>query len=247
MTAPPLRLCLVMPSGGPERDYYGFEEAAGGAARIMMSVSRVGGEPGKDHDLSALEQTGRIDWILEAAERLSPFRPDAIVWACTSGSFIRGRRFAEEQAAALQAAIGCPASSTSLAFVRAANAAGLRKVSVLATYPEPAARRFAAFLAEFSIEVLSLDWLEAPSGWDAARFEAAFVAAHARRALHPDAQALFIPDTALPSFHFVADLEGELECPVLTANAVTLWEAQRLAGRFLPLPAFGDLLAGKLQ
>jgi maleate cis-trans isomerase len=243
LTGSPLKICLVMPSGGPERDYYGFEEASGGAVRFLMAISRVGGESGKDHDLSSLRETGRIDWILEAAERILPFAPDVVVWACTSGSFIKGRAFAEQQIAAIEDRMGRPAGSTSLAFVAAAAAAGLRKVSVLATYPEPASRLFAAFLRAFDIEVLTLEWLAAPSGWDAAKFEAGFIRDAARRSLHDEAEALLIPDTALPSLHFVAELEADLGCPVLTANAVTLWDAQRLTGRYLPVAGFGRLLA----
>ena len=244
MTGEPLRIGLVVPSGGPEADYYRFEEQCRGAARIYMTISRVGGEFGKDHDLEALRETGRIDWIVEAAERIKPFRPDVVEWACTSGSFILGRAYAEKQAAALSAAMDVPAGSTSLAFAAAAAGMKLVKVSVLATYPEPAARAFEAFLGEFGIEVVSLEWLDAPSGWDACKFEEDFIREHARRALAPEAQALLIPDTALPSLHFVAAMEKDLGRPVLTANAVTLWDAQRLAGSFVSLPGFGSLLAG---
>lgn len=247
MPPPPLRICLVAPSGGPERDYYGFEEQCDGAVRFFVTISRVGGESGKDHDLDSLHETGRIDWIVEAAERIIPFSPDVVLWACTSGSFIKGRRFAEQQVVALVRAMGKPAGSTSLAFAAAARHAGIRKVSVLATYPAPAAKRFGDFLREFEIDVVSMDWLDAASGWDAAKFEADFIRDHARRAMDLEAQALLIPDTALPSLHFVADLEADLGVPVLTANGVTLWDAQRLSGRDLPVEGYGRLLAGDLQ
>jgi maleate cis-trans isomerase len=244
MTGEPLRIGLVVPSGGPEADYYAFEEQCGGAARIYMTISRVGGEPGKDHDPAALRETGRIDWIVEAAERIKAFRLDVVEWACTSGSFILGRDYAEKQAAALSAAMDLPAGSTSLAFVAAAAGMKLTKVSVLATYPEPTTRAFQAFLGEFGIEVVSLEWLDAPSGWDAGQFEEDFIREQAARVLAPEAQALLIPDTVLPILHFVAAMEGDLGRPVLTANAVTLWDAQRLAGSFVSLPGFGSLLAG---
>ena len=118
---------------------------------------------------------------------------------------------------------------------------------MLATYPAPAAQRFGDFLREFEIDVASMDWLDAASGWDAAKFEADFIRDHARRAMAPEAQALLIPDTALPSLHFVADLEADLGVPVLTANGVTLWDAQRLSGRDLPVEGYGRLLAGDFQ
>ena len=243
MTTPSLSIGLIMPSGGPEADYYGFESRQNGAVKLYVTVSRVGGEAGHDHAISALHETGRIDWITEAAARLTDFAPDAYSWACTSGSFIKGRAFAEEQVEAIRQTTGKPASSTSLAFAAAAQSFGLHKVSVLATYPEPVSRAFQAFLGEFDIEVLSLDWLGLDSGWDAASLQADFVCERAREAKHPEAQTLLIPDTALPSLHFLDRLEAALECPVLSANAVTLWDVQRVCDRRLPCPGFGHILA----
>jgi len=45
-----------------------------------------------------------------------------------------------------------------------------------------------------------------------------------------DAQALVVPDTALPTMGILTELERKLDKPVLTANQVTLWKAFRLAG-----------------
>ena len=87
-------------------------------------------------------------------------------WACTSGSFILGRDYAERQRDAIANAAGMPAGSTSLAFVKVLDEIGARRVSVVATYPEPASRAFASFLAEFGIEVIHLQWLDVPGGWD---------------------------------------------------------------------------------
>ena len=44
------------------------------------------------------------------------------------------------------------------------------------------------------------------------------------------AEALLIPDTAIPAWQAIAPLEERLGRPILTANQVTLWEALRLAG-----------------
>jgi len=44
------------------------------------------------------------------------------------------------------------------------------------------------------------------------------------------AQALVVPDTALPTLDILAELEQALGKPVLPANQVTLWESFRLAG-----------------
>lgn len=239
----PLRIGMIVPSGGPEGDYYGYEEATGDAVRFFFCISRVGGEPGKDHDPDALRQTAQVAWLVEAAERIRKVRLDALSWACTSGSFILGRAFAEEQVAGLTATFGIPASSTSLAFAAASARLGIRRVGVLATYPEEAARAFVSFLGEFGIDVADLHWMGAPSGWDAALFDAAYIAESARKLKASGMAAILIPDTALPSLHFVADLERDLGITVLTANAVTVWDAQRVAGRITPIEGYGRLLA----
>lgn len=233
-----------MPSGGPEADYYSYEEAANGAVKFYFTISRVGGDSGNDHDPDALRQTAQVEWLLEAAERLRAFGLDSLQWACTSGSFINGRAFAEAQAAALARSLGVPATSTSLAFAMALSYLGLRRVAVLATYPEPAARAFAAFLGEFGVEVARLDWLGAPSGWDAARFGESLIMPAAAKLLEPGIEAILIPDTALPSLHYLDRLEGRVAVPVLTANAVTIWDAERIAGRHSAPPGFGSLLSG---
>ena len=54
----------------------------------------------------------------------------------------------------------------------------------------------------------------------------------------------WVPDTALPTFHFLARLEMRLGLPILSANAVTVWDALRLAGATWQVPGYGRLLSG---
>ena len=57
----------------------------------------------------------------------------------------------------------------------------------------------------------------------------------------PRAQALLIPDTALHTAMWVADLERRAAKPVLTANQVTAWMGLRLAGNTPATPELGTL------
>jgi maleate cis-trans isomerase len=239
----PVRIGLVFPGGGPEGDYYRFERALDGAVRVYFANSRIGPSArGQDHDPEALAATGRIDWILEAADRLRGVGLDVIEWACTSGSFIGGRAYADKQVTALAEYMNIPASSTSLSFVAALRHLELRRVAVVATYPEPAAQAFATFLEECDIAACGLHWLDAPSGWDAALIPQATLEAAVAKAARSDVDALLIPDTALPTLHLIEDLERIADRPVLTANAVTLWHAMMLAGARWSLNGHGTLL-----
>jgi maleate cis-trans isomerase len=174
-------------------------------------------------------------------------RVDTIVWACTSGSFILGRAGAEAQAKTLREATGKPGTSTSLAFVAALERLGTPRVAVLATYPEPASRAFAAFLSEYGVDVADLRWLDAPSGFDAANIDEQRLGAALSKVDLGRVEAVLIPDTALPSLDLVDRLEAACGRPVLTANQVTLWAARvgsqprrSPARRLFRIPGKGD-------
>ena len=159
------RLGVIYPGGGAEQDYYLFGERHG--LRMFLVGSRI--PAGDDHAVEALLQTARVENIREAAARFRTLDPDVVVWACTSGSFIVGRDGAERQMAALRAATGVPATSTSLAFVDALGALGAPRVALSQRHgPEPASRALASFLNAFGVTVASLQWLDAPSGLEAA-------------------------------------------------------------------------------
>jgi maleate cis-trans isomerase len=230
------RLGFIYPGGGAEYEYYLFAERHGFQAFLVGS--RI--PAGDDHAVEALLQTARVEHIVEAGRHLVPLQPDAVVWACTSGSFIVGRAGAEAQVEALAKATGRPATSTSLAFVAALARLRARRVAVLATYPEPASRAFGAFLAEHEITVASLDWLDAPSGFDAAAIESDRLLVAAEGTAR-DVEALLIPDTALPTLDLIVKLEQRIGRPVLTANQVTLWAALGLAGRPQRAVGYGRL------
>jgi maleate cis-trans isomerase len=166
-----------------------------------------------------------------------------VVWACTSGSFAFGWDGAQEQADHLADAAGVPASSTSLAFVRAAHALGLREVAVVATYPDAVARLFVEFLRRGGIRVTRLR--------SHGIVTAAEVGTLSRRRLlevatdgdDPSAEALLFPDTALHTVAHLDALERTLGKPVLTANQVSAWEGLRLAGYPTAGEGLGTLFA----
>ena len=241
-----VRVGLIWPSGNGEFEYFQYARATGERLRIYMTCTRVAGEDGKDHDIEALQQTASLEWLTEAARRLALLAPDAAFWACTSGSFVLGRAYAERQRDAIAGAAGVPAGSTSLAFAKVLEEAGIRRVSVLATYPEPASRAFASFLAEFGIDVIHLQWLDAPGGWDASDLDPERIVNGVREAAVDGADVVLVPDTALPTLSIVERLEEAAGRTVLTANAVSLWEAMALGGERFPLPGYGSLLAGRL-
>lgn len=223
------RLGILYPPCGAEFEYYRYGERLPGGARItLMGVRIYGGDD--EHAPAHLSRTGAIDNLALSARVLEQAAPDAAVWACTSGSFIDGLAHARSQAEALSDILRCPATSTSLAFLAALEHLGIRTVSVLASYPEATASAFFSLLSEAGIDTHAFRCLDIDSGPAAAGL-GRDAATQACRGLEvPGGAALLIPDTAIPTIHWIGPLEEALGRPVLTANQVSLWHTARLAG-----------------
>jgi maleate cis-trans isomerase len=229
---------FIYPDHAAEDDYPLAEDLLG--ADIRLAVEHIYGTD--LHAVAELLDLGSPQRLAEGAGLLAPYKPDAIVWACTSGSFVYGPDGAAEQVEKLsEAAGGIPASSTSFAFARAASALGLRRVAVAASYPDDVARLFVDFLAAGGVEVVSMSALDIDTAAEVGRLAPEAVLDLARRHDHPDADALLIPDTAMRTLALLGDIEDHLGKPVLTANQVTVWEGLRLAGAGQTVESLGAL------
>jgi maleate cis-trans isomerase len=183
------------------------------------------------HRADALLDWGRADRLAEGAAALAPHSPDAVVWACTSGSFVYGWAGAHEQASGLSDAAGVPASSTSLAFARAAQALGVRRVGIVATYPDDVTELFVRFLTDAGLDVVRTASHDIYTAAEVGTLGRGQVLAMAAAGDHADAEALLMPDTALHTADHLDALELHVGKPVLTANQVSAWEGLRLAGQ----------------
>lgn len=234
----PTRLGFLYPGHSAEDDY----PHAAAMLEPPIDAIVVHTSIGEDaHREDALRDTGAGWRLLDGAAELKRIGVDAAMWACTSGSFVFGLRGATEQAKAIQDYLGVPVSSTSLAFVSAAKAMGLRRVAIGATYPDDVAAMFQQLLADAGIETVRRGSLGIITGVEVGKLGWDAVRGLALENDHPDAEAIVMPDTALHTIAWLGALETHARKPVLTANQVTIWEALRLAGALTPQEGFGRL------
>lgn len=234
-------LGLLYPGHAAEDDLPWLVDAvAGGVAVADVVHTSIDGD---DHTVESLLDMGRADRLEEGAAMLRSRGASVAVWVCTSGSFVYGWDGARRQVAGLEAAFGAPASSTSLAFVRALEAIGARRVAIAATYPEPVTRCFVGLLEDAGFEVARVTSNDIATATEAGEAGREAVLALATAGDEAGADALLVPDTALHTARWLADLEAAAGKPVLTANQVSVWEALRLAGVPAAREGFGTLFA----
>ncbi|WP_399885374.1 aspartate/glutamate racemase family protein [Streptomyces sp. BBFR51] len=231
-------LGFLYPGHSGEDDYPRIEQLLGSDIRVDLVHTDIGEDA---HRVDALREMGSPHRLAAGVAELRLAGADAVVWACTSGSFVHGWEGAQEQVRALAQAAGLPASSTSFAFVHAAKEIGARRVSIGATYPDDVARLFAEFLDAAGIEVVDVVSSGIITAAEVGTWTEEEVLALARAADRPEAEAVLLPDTALRTAAHIPAMEKELGKPVLTANQVTIWEGLRLADRRVNAPELGAL------
>ncbi len=155
--------------------------------------------------------------------------PLVTAYACTSGSFVGGLAGEAALVAAMEDA-GAPAAvTTSGALLIALRHLGITRIAAVTPYTEDLTAGLGDYLGEAGVEVVATAGLGLTSEIWTVPYET--TADLVRDTDSPDAEAIFVSCTNLPTYDVIAALEADLGKPVLTANQVTMWSALTLAGR----------------
>ncbi len=169
------------------------------------------------------------DVLARTATDLSAADPHALVYACTSGSFAAGHEGEARLVEAMRSTGPAVAVTTSGAVVSALAYLGAVRVAVATPYDEEITVLLAGFLAGAGVQVVGSAHLGLTEGiwrvpYDATR-------ELVRAADRPEAEAVVVSCTNLPTYDAIAPLEAELGKPVVTANQATVWAVLRALGR----------------
>jgi maleate cis-trans isomerase len=233
---------LLYPGHSAADDFGALESRVGGTVRLPVVITSVGEDA---HRVDALLDLGGAERLADGTAQLAAEKPDAVMWACTSGSFVFGPEGALDQASGVAAVAGVPASSTSIAFVDAVRHLGVRRVAVAASYPDDVAQHFVQFLSAGGAEVVAMGSHGIITAAEVGTLEPEQVVAMVKAADHPDAEAVLVPDTAMHTLAIIGELEAAVGKPVLTANQVTVWKGLQLLGPVPDLPGFGALFGDR--
>jgi maleate isomerase len=169
--------------------------------------------------------------IGQAIKSLIPLEPRSLVWACTSGSFFRGRSGHDGLLGDLKrAANGLPVTTASGAVVAALQALGVKRPAVGTPYsPEINALLF-RFLEDFGLNPFPVESYFGKSVDDITlqSLSDKQIADFVKRVDRPDADAVLISCTGLATVTLVPQLETLLNKPIITSNLAILWHAMKI-------------------
>ncbi len=166
--------------------------------------------------------------VQEAARSVLAPEPSVVVYACTSGSFVGGMA-AERRLCDVITDTGAPTAVTATgALVQALAVFDARRVAVATPYVADVTAHLHAFFAEAGVLTVASSHLGLLGEiWRTSYTE---VADLIRAADHPEADAIVVSCTNLPSYDVIAPLESELGKPIVSSNQAMMWAALRSSG-----------------
>lgn len=182
---------------------------------------------------------------LDAAAHLAATRPAAILFGCTSGSFIDGPGRESAIADGITGQFGIPAVTTATAVVEALRHLGARKVFMVTPYPDDINAAEVTWLEHYGFQLTGWDSFRCPTraGIGAIDSEDTFRMVEANAAAVDAADAIFLSCTNLLSFDIIARLEDRFGKPVTSSNHASLWALLNRAGAPVAGAGVGRLFA----
>jgi len=235
LAQPLARLGLIIPSVNTYSEPQ-FNRFAPAGLGIHVARARVAG-PFKR---PLPEMQGEI---ATAAQLLSDAHPDLIVFHCTDTSMTQGLQGEGKILDIVKDATGIEAMATSRLVLEALQALGMKKLILLTPYKSNKA--VIDYLTAAGVTVLR----DRAMGLDAKDFGSvtpAQWAAMAKEMDGPDSDGVFLSCTNTTQIEAIADIERELNKPVVNSNQAVLWGCLRKLRKTLapiaPMPELGRLM-----
>jgi len=233
------RLGVLVPAGNPTIEPELYRMAPPSVtihfARLDTRASEPGAADGMEQHTLAY-----LDSLPAATRSLAAVKPDFVALGHTAVSYLTG--FAREPALLerLVALAGTRAVTTARAICAALEHLDVRRLALATPYPEAISAAGRAYWTAAGFEVVGYRRLEGVTNIYEETEERAFTLG--READVPDADAVLISGTGLPTAGVVERLERDLGKPVVTSQAATLWHALREVGINDPVRGYGRLL-----
>jgi maleate isomerase len=167
--------------------------------------------------------------------------PQAIVLAHTATSYTLGQDAEAALNPRLEAASGTRFVTAFGGMVEALRCLGIRRIAYATPYDEGLTERGRGYLALHSFDVVGMARLQGVRNI----YEETPPRAYAvgRQADRPEAEAVFLSGTGMPTLTIIQALEDDLGKPVISAASAMMWAALRAAGVTVQRPGYGRLFA----
>jgi len=177
-----------------------------------------------------------------AFSELAAGQMSVMAYACLATSLVKGLDWTQAVASKVEHDTRHPATTAATATIEALKACGAQRVAVATPYVDRIHAYVVPFFEAMGLEVVAHRNLNVQNSLDLWRLPGEEVMAFARSVDVPEADALCIVATDLPTATIIQTLETELGKPVVTTNQAILWKCLTLAGVPDSVSGYGRLL-----
>ncbi len=235
------RIGVLLPPGNPTVEP---ELSAMVPAGITLHFGRLETPPsvGKAGEHAGMEERVRAyrEGLAGPTAALSQVRPAVVLLAHTASSYALGYGNEQPLMDRIASLAGAPALLAARAVLAALRHLGVKRLALGTPYPESISRQGKAYWEAAGFEIAGYHRLENVTDIYAENEERAYELA--RRADAPEADAVLLSGTGLPTVAVLETLERDLGKPVISSNQASLWQALRMARVRESIAGYGRLL-----
>lgn len=233
------RIGFLVPPGNPtvEPEMYGLCPPG-----VSMHFTRMHAEgPAGTHSGQDERNLSQVASLPAAVKLLAMVSPNVIALAHTATSYTLGQEREAKLVAEMEALTGARFITAFGSTLAALSELGCRRIAYGTPYSEATTLQGKRHLEAHGIEVVSHGMLPNVRNIYEENEERAY--AVARAVDRPEAEAVFLSGTGMPTIGALQTLEDDLGKPVISASSAMLWNALRVAGVRHVWPGHGRLLA----
>ncbi len=235
------RIGVLVPPGNPtvEPEFYRMAPEGVTIHFARLQDFHPTSTPGATSGMEA-RTLAYLDELPGPAKALGSVSPSVVILAHTASSYATG--FADEPQLIdrLSSLTGTRAITAARAVLTALQHLGVKKLALGTPYPETISAKGKDFWEEAGFDIVGYHRLAEVQNIYTENEQRAYQLA--RQANTPEADAVFLSGTGLPTVGVLDTLEQDLKKPVISSNQASLWQALRLSGVRQAIKGFGSLL-----